>query len=251
MGKLLLAGAIEGLGAGLGKAAEQRGKMAQEAERTARDITLQRMRDKAAMERTGEQEVGLSERQEARYGPGGFEEAAAGVKHEFEMKEIEARGKAQVEAARASATAAGRSKVQTVKYPIFDADGFQIGERVAHVFRDADTQSDWEQHAIDGQVITVPAQTYQNLDSQNKYLFDNPETWGQYKTTFGELPQWFDDYFGKFKSSRGKKKADEPTPGPGPMVAARGQVQRGEGGGGGTTPDLKERLLTRASEMQQ
>lgn len=140
--------------------------------------------------------------------------------------------------------------MQTVKYPILDPDGFQIGERVAHVFRDPDTQTDWEQHSIKGKKILVPAGTYEGLESRDRYLFDNPNTWRQYKSTFGQLPQWYESYF---KSGRSTEKEDEPTPGPGQTIAARGQVQRdGAGGGGGTAPapDLKERLLTRASEMQ-
>jgi hypothetical protein len=259
MGKLVLAGAIEGLGAGLGKAAEQRGRMAQEAERTSRDIALQRMRDKSAMERRGEQEVGLNERLEARYGPGGFEETLSAVKHKETMLEIKERGEYAVKAA---GTSRDPNKVQTVKYQTFDEQGFPLGEDMAVVRNDAETGMALAQITKAGVTLDVPVSMLKAgaqgpPESKEGKLWARPDSWEFYERQYGELPAWFNTYFYAFKEGR-KRKKETPTPRLGgdtqPVVAARGQVQReGAGGGPGGTapaPDLKERLLTRASEMQ-
>lgn len=249
MGKLLLAGAIEGLGAGLGKAAEQRGKMAQEAERTARDIALQRMRDKAAMDRQSESDVSTAEREEARYGPEGFEAAAAEVKHGYALEEIEARGAADLKTAKERAAATNTS-IPTIKRAIVDADGFPLGDEEIPIWRDPETHVTYEQHPRTGKL--VPLNVHGNLDVGEKRLYDNPHLWRNWQREVGALPQWFEDHFSEYK-----KKGKEPpsrTPGPrgGGIVAARGQVQReGAGGGGGTepAPDLQQRLFERAREL--
>jgi hypothetical protein len=256
----VLAGAISGLGEGLGKAAEQRGRMAQEAERTSREIALQRMRDKSAMERRSEQETGLSERLENRYGVGGFEETLGAVKHENTMKEIAERGKYQIKAA-ATGRAGDPTKVQTVEYTKYDDQGFPLGKDFAVVRNDAETGMALAQITKSGVTLDVPVSMLKegaqgSPKSKEVGLWKSPHIWEQYERTYGELPPWFNTYFYMFKEGRGKRRKSEPTPRLGgdtqPVVAARGQVQRGGGGGTGTepAPDLKERLLTRASEMQ-
>ncbi len=84
MGSLKLYGAVAGLGKGLGEMGKREHELKVEGERTARDIQLQRMRDKSALERQREADTAATAREEARYGPGGYEEAGARVQAELE-----------------------------------------------------------------------------------------------------------------------------------------------------------------------
>lgn len=77
MGKLVLYGAIGGIGKGLTEMAEQRHELDVEEGRTQREIQLQRMRDKAALDRQREADRAASERQEAEWGEGGYRETYA------------------------------------------------------------------------------------------------------------------------------------------------------------------------------
>jgi hypothetical protein len=218
------------------------------------------MRDKSAMERTSEQEVGMAERLENRYGPGGFEETLSAVKHKETMLEIKERGEYAIKSA---ATSRDPTKVQMVEYTVYDDQGYPLGTEQGAVHKDPESGMALAQITKRGVTLDVPVSMLKKgaqgpPESKEGKLWARPDSWRFYESTYGELPQWFNTYFYMFKEGRGpRKRKDTPTPGLGgdtqPVVAARGQVQRGGGGGTGTepAPDLKERLLTRASEMQQ
>ena len=77
MGSLKLYGAVAGLGKGLGQMAQHEQELEKGEQQTQREIQLQRMRDKGALERQREAERAAQERQEAEWGPEGYRESFA------------------------------------------------------------------------------------------------------------------------------------------------------------------------------
>ena len=87
MGKLVLWGAIGGIGKGITQMATERHELEKEEGRTAREIQLQRMRDTAARERQEAADTAAAERQEAEWGPGGYREVMRRVEGEITSEE--------------------------------------------------------------------------------------------------------------------------------------------------------------------
>ncbi len=226
MGSLLLAGAISGLGGGLEKSNEMKHEKEIEAGRTARDMALQRMREKGAMDRTQEQNTATAKREEARYGPGGFEEqaaVAAGTREAVVAETAQGYEIAQIEATGAETrkTATDKQAWKTTKLSIetMTPEG-GLEKKEVPVSFDPKTKTWYRQ--VGGK--PVPLDMESALPPVEAKLLKNPNAWEEYKNRFGKLPTWYTDIYGEPSSG-----GDVPVADTGAQVPTGGALTQGAG----------------------